>query len=247
MNTTSKRARVVYLLVCLLVAGALYLCFTITTNSGTWVMNPVNRHVYSNGMLNSAGTIYDSKGNILVKSVEGKRVYNEDKAVRSALLHLTGDTQGFISTGVQSLYKKELVGYNVFTGLYTGGKMRGNNIRLTVDSEVSKAALKALGDKKGAVAVYNYKTGEIICMVSTPTFDPENKPEDIGADTGGKYEGIYMNRCLSSSYIPGCTFKIVTAAAALENIKDINEQTFYCSGYIKRGMARLSATVCTVS
>ncbi len=198
-------------------------------------MNRVNRHVYSNGMLNTAGTIFDSKGNVLVESVDGKRVYNDDKAVRRALLHLTGDSQGFISTGVQNLYKKELVGYNVFTGLYTAGEVRGNDIRLTVDSEVSKAALKALGDRKGAVAVYNYKTGEIICMVSSPTFDPKNKPEDIDADTRGQYEGIYLNRCLSSSYIPGSTFKIITAAAALENIDDINEQTFYCSGSYKTG------------
>lgn len=235
MNTTSKRARVVYILVCLLVAGAVYLCFTITANGGTWVMNRANRHIYTNGMLNTAGTVFDSKGKALVESVDGKRVYNDDKVVRRAMLHVTGDSQGFISTGVQNLYKKELVGYNVLTGLYTAGEMRGNDIHLTVDSEVSKAALKALGDRKGAVAVYNYKTGEVICMVSSPTYDPENKPEDIESDTSGKYEGIYLNRCLSSSYVPGSTFKIVTAAAALENIPDINQQKFYCSGSYKTG------------
>lgn len=234
MNTTSKRARVVYIFVALLLAGVLYLCFSVVTNGGEWVMNRANRHIYTNGVLNSAGNIYDRNGDILAQSVDGgKRTYNEEKSVRKAMLHTVGDSQGFISTGVQNLYKKELIGYNVFTGLYTAGQTLGNDIYLATDNSVAKAALKALGDRKGAVAVYNYKTGEVLCMVSTPTFDPQNKPEDIDSDESGKYEGIYLNRCLSSSYIPGSTFKLITAAAALENISDINKQTFHCSGSYK--------------
>lgn len=235
MNTTSKRARVVYILVGLLVAGVLYLCFSIVANGGDWVMNRVNRHIYTNGVLNSAGSIYDRNGDILAQSADGKRVYNEDKNVRKAMLHVVGDSQAFISTGIQNLYKKELIGYNVLTGLYTAGQTLGNDITLTTDNSVAKAALKALGDRKGAVAVYNYRTGEVLCMVSTPTFDPQNKPEDIDSDESGRYEGIYLNRCLSSSYIPGSTFKLITAAAALENIQDIDEQTFHCDGSYKTG------------
>lgn len=199
-------------------------------------MNRANRHIYTNGVLNSAGNIYDRNGDILAQSVEGgKRTYNEDKAVRKAMLHVLGDSQAFISTGVQNVYKQELIGYNIFTGLYTAGQAPGNDLILATDNSVSKAALKALGDRNGAVAVYNYKTGEVLCMVSTPTFDPQNKPDDIDTDDSGKYEGVYLNRCLSSSYIPGSTFKLITAAAALENIDDINKQTFHCDGSYKTG------------
>lgn len=70
-------------------------------------------------------------------------------------------------------------------------------------------------------------------MVSTPTYDPYNKPTDIDSDTTGKYEAIYLNRFLSGVFTPGSTFKIVTAISALENIPDINSRTFTCTGQYK--------------
>ena len=95
------------------------------------------------------------------------------------------------------------------------------------------AALDALGDKKGTVAVYNYKTGEILCAVSTPAFDPENVP-DVALDPD-RYEGMYLNRFIQSKYTPGSIFKIVTLAAALESVPDILEQTFNCKGSCQIG------------
>jgi peptidoglycan glycosyltransferase len=81
----------------------------------------------------------------------------------------------------------------------------------------------------GTAAVYNYKTGEILCAVTTPTYDPDNIP-DIAGDTTGSYTGVYVNRFLQSKYIPGSIFKIVTLAAALESVPDIEERTFTCEG-----------------
>lgn len=235
MNTTARRARIVYLLVGILVIGVIYLFSSLMENCDEWVMSGYNRHIYTNGALKSAGTVYDREGDALVSTVNGKRTFASGKALRKSTLHVVGDAQGFISTGIQTTYRKELIGYNLLTGVYVAQKPAGSDVQLTVSGDVSKAALEALGNRKGAVCVYNYETGEIICMVSTPTFDPANKPEDVDTDTSGKYEGVYLNRCLSSSYIPGSTFKIITAAAALENISDINEREFHCDGSYKTG------------
>ena len=75
-------------------------------------------------------------------------------------------------------------------------------------------AYEALGGKSGTVAVYNYETGEILCMVSAPSYDPLNVPEDI--TTNDRYKGAYLNRFLSSTFTPGSVYKTVTLAAALE-------------------------------
>ena len=91
-----------------------------------------------------------------------------------------------------------------------------------------------MGDRKGTVGVYNYKTGELICAVTTPTFDPDHLP-DIENDPQGKYDGIFVNRFTQSCYIPGSIFKIVTLAAALEAIPDIQERTFVCKGSYQMG------------
>lgn len=71
-------------------------------------------------------------------------------------------------------------------------------------------------------------------MVSTPTFDVNNKPgrRRSKRNKNGQYTGVYLNRFLSASYPPGSTFKLVTAAAALETIPDIQERTYPC----KRGV-----------
>lgn len=67
----------------------------------------------------------------------------------------------------------------------------------------------------------NYKTGEMLGLVSVPSLDP------LGENTNPP-EGAYINRCLSASFIPGSIFKLITAAAAYEQIEDIDQRTFYC-------------------
>ncbi len=105
---------------------------------------------------------------------------------------------------------------------------KGNDLKLTLDARVCAAAFKALGGRPGAVGAYNYKTGELVCMVSSPSFDPVNPP-DLSGD-GGKYKGAYINRFLSAAFTPGSVFKLVTAAAAIDHLSDIGEQTFACKG-----------------
>ncbi len=63
---------------------------------------------------------------------------------------------------------------------------------LTVSADVQRTALAALDGRKGTVGVYNYKTGEILCAVSSPTYDPDDVPGRGGNPE--TYEGVYVNR-----------------------------------------------------
>lgn len=65
--------------------------------------------------------------------------------------------------------------------------------------------------------------------MTSPTYDPDNVP-DIEGDTTGTYTGVYLNRFLQSSYPPGSIYKIVTCAAALDCVPDIESRTFRCTG-----------------
>lgn len=234
MNNTTKRAYFLYVFIIAFLVGLGFMFYSFYTNGAEWASMPVNRHLYSNGQIINAGSIYDRNGVRLAYSENGKRRYNDSEVIRKAFLHSLGDTSGYISTGVQSVYGHQLSGYDFVNGVYNLKKYgRGNDVILTLDAEVCQIAYEALGERKGTVAVYNYETGEIICMVSTPTFDPLNKPTDI--DTNPDYVGAYINRFFTGVYTPGSTFKTVTAICAIENISDLDSRTFRCTGSYDAG------------
>ena len=231
MKSTTKRAFVVFLLVVFFTAGLVYLAINLGTNAEKWATLRANTHLVNDGSFIGAGNISDRNGVILAETVEGERVYNNSERIRRSVLHIVGDSEGFIASGVQTAYKKELIGYNLVTGIYSLKKYeRGNDVTLTIDSSVSAAAYDALGKGKGVVALYNYKTGELICSVSSPNFDIRNKPstEDIEQNEDGKYDGIYLNRLLDGLYTPGSVFKIITTACVLENVSDISSWEYEC-------------------
>lgn len=234
MKSTTKRGFIVLLLVAIFTVGLCYLAFNLGVNAEKWATLRVNNHlVNGDGSFIGAGNVLDRNGEVLAKTVDGDRVYNNSERIRRSTLHIVGDSEGYIESGVQTAYKRELIGYNLVTGIYSLKKYeRGNDVTLTIDASVSATALDALGSKKGIVAVYNYKTGEIICSVSSPNFDIRNKPstEEIEKNTDGKYEGIYLNRLLDGLYTPGSVFKIITASCVFENIPDIESWEYECEG-----------------
>ena len=220
MNRILKRSFVLIFVIFAFSAGILLYYFSLAVNSENWATYPANKHIYSNGILTKAGQITDRNGRVLAETKNGKRVYNKNADVRKATVHAVGDLNGFVATGMHSAYLKELCGYDPINGVYNvSGK--GNNIALTIDSDISVAAYKALGNRAGTVGIYNYQTGEIICMASTPTFDPAS-----GDTPSGK--GVYVNRLLSGVYAPGSIFKLVTALSALENLPDATDMQFSC-------------------
>ena len=225
---------VLYALIGAFVIGIGLFVAGIFMNGSEWASNRANRHIYSNGTIVNAGTIYDINGVELAKSSDNERIFAKSAAVRKAVLHVVGDTSGFISTGTHHIYRDVLSGYSLVEGIYnlkqTG---TGNDITLNIDSEANRIAYEALGNYDGAVAVYNYKTGQLLCSVSKPTYDIENKPEDLL--TNEKYDGVFLDKVTSGVYTPGSIMKIITAACAIENIPDIDSRTFECDGEFEVG------------
>ncbi|MBQ2389140.1 MAG: penicillin-binding protein [Clostridia bacterium] len=219
MKQMSLRSMFLLLFTIAFSVGLFALCYLSFANGDDWTSFPANRHIYKNGTLVNAGDITDRDGVVLATTEEGNRIYNPDFYTRVSTLHAVGDFKGFIKTGLSTSHWDTLTGYNRVTGLFSA-KSGGNNMELTLSAKVNTVALKALGNYSGAVGVYNYKTGEVLCMVSSPTYDPTKE--------GKEDEGIYINRFLSSSYPPGSTFKLVTAIAALETLDDAETRTYIC-------------------
>lgn len=226
MNRIARRAYVLIILILVLAAGAVFFVGEYLSKSGDWILFSGSPHLYSGNKVN-VGVIADNTGGLLADLRDG-RTYCENEQVRKSVLHWVGDRKGNVSVPFVEHYATELMGYDPINGIYTYGDTYGT-LNLTLSAKVQAAVLKAMGDRVGTVAVYNYQTGELICAVTTPTFDPDDVP-DIEGDTSGAYTGVYMNRFTQSKYIPGSIFKIVTLAAALETVPGIQEQRFTCTG-----------------
>lgn len=128
----------------------------------------------------------------------------------------------------------------------------GYDLMLTIDETIQhfaeKYAQKALYDNKAksvTIIVEKVKTGEILAMTSKPDFDP-NKPFELiykdrfpdfdklsQAEKNKIVQSMWRNRALTDTYEPGSTFKIVTAAAGLEEGVVNENSQFYCRGYVK--------------
>jgi len=229
MNRVASRAAIAVLLALLLVAGLGFFVAEYVMNAADWVMFSGSPHIYSGGNI-GCGTVVDAAGTVLL-DMNGGRTYASSESLRKATVHWLGDRSGSINAPALPSYAAELAGYDLVNGVYAYGNTSGT-AKLTIDGNVQTAALEALGDKKGTVAVYNYETGAILCAVTTPNFDPDNVP-DLENDESGRYEGMYVNRFLQSAYIPGSIFKIVTLATALEELPEAQDQTFYCSGELE--------------
>ena len=221
-NIKSRAYSTLLVAVCLLAGILVYVC-RYATQARDWVTFPANEAVYKNGRL-IAGEILDRRGVILADVADGARRYAADSATRVACLHLLGDREGNIGTGALLQFADLLTGYSAVTGLNAGGE----TLRLSVDSALCVTAQEALAGRKGAVLLMDYTNGEILCMTSSLSYDP-----DQGFDPGdARYEGVFINRCISAAYTPGSVFKLVTTAAAIETLPDLYERSFNCTGSV---------------
>ena len=226
MKKLEKRAILCLILAACLFLGLCLIVFRYVRNGHQWAMFYANEHVYTNGHL-AVGAIYDRNGKLLAqngKGTGGKPRYSDDYLTRVSTAHAVGDAAGFVSTGAESAFSDKIVGYKLLTGTYslTG---RGNDLKLSIDSSLNKTAYSALAGRKGLVAVYNYKTGEVVCMVSSPSFDPADPPSAKTAAAG-----TYLNKFISGRLTPGSIFKLVTSGAAIENLKDLDQFRYTCAG-----------------
>jgi len=149
-------------------------------------------------------------------------------------------SQAYGATQLEHIHDGILIGdddrlfFNRTIDMLTGKDRKGGNVVTTLNAKAQKAAYDALGDKKGSAVAIDPRTGAILALVSKPSYDPSsfagNSSKDAEAWQSLQKENNddepMLNRALRQTYPPGSTFKVVTAAAALESGKyDIDDKT----------------------
>jgi peptidoglycan glycosyltransferase len=117
----------------------------------------------------------------------------------------------------------------------TGKPIVGDTVVTTLDLEAQRVALDALGTKCGAVVALDPRSGKLLVMASSPTYNPNlveshfDKIDRVTADC--RPAAPLVNRASQGLYAPGSTFKVITAAAALESNRFTPDSGFYDPGY----------------
>jgi len=226
MKKIERRAILCLLVAVVLVTG---LCIFIARDfrhGAEWASYEGNRDVYADGDL-AKGALYDRHSELLMRNTSDGMEFNESSDIRAACMHITGDRDNNIATGANRIFVDRLIGYDFINGIYTLNN-QGKDIYLTLDAGLCATAYEALSGRRGTVGVYNYNTGEILCMVSSPTYDPTEPPDEVE-------EGTYINRLTGATFAPGSTFKLVTAAAAIEQLDDAYDYEIYCDSFVDYG------------
>ncbi|MBR6954557.1 MAG: penicillin-binding protein 2 [Clostridia bacterium] len=217
-------------------ALAVYGSYSVLTYGNRWFSSIRNPRVRTQREQVIPGDILDTDGVVLASTdPEGNRRYAEDPAVRRALVHLVGDRQGHVSNGVETFQTSYLYGFQASLldqvgDLLAGNARTGDSVQLTVSAPLTAALADAFrqhettAGKPAAAVILNWKTGAVAALTSLPSFDPE----DIGGtvDAGDK---AFWNRVTQARIPPGSTFKIVTAASALDHLPQAREVTVTCS------------------
>ena len=219
------------LVVVMFVALAAWFAMTVYTQGSIWASDVRNNRLRATTSLR--GDITDRDGNLLATTdADGTRRYHQNAGVRMALSQTVGDTAGMSGTGIESFYSSTLLDISAsltdrLGELFNSKSHVGSSVQITVDGPLQAYIASQFPEGyRGAVCVTNYRTGEILAMVSLPGYDPysitgrENDVEDTA----------YLNRCLQGLYTPGSVFKIVTLASALANDAGVTGQSFSCAG-----------------
>jgi penicillin-binding protein A len=143
-----------------------------------------------------------------------------EKSLNGVLTGTERDLEGLVERQLDELRGKPIVGDTVVT---------------TLDIRAQRVALEALGRTCGAVVALDPRSGKLLVMASSPSYDPnlvENRFEQIGRITAGcRPAAPLVNRGSQGLYPPGSTFKVVTLAAALESHRFTPDSTFFDPGY----------------
>lgn len=221
------------LLILMFALVAAYFCYSVYFYGGRWIANPYNPRISSQKQHVVMGTLTDRDGTVLAYTDEsGTRRYNSNAATRKAVSQVVGDSSGKVSTGADTFHAQYLLGFrsSIFERLadaFTGTTQRGDDVELTISERLSRYISEQFPrDKRGAVVVMNYKTNEILALVSMPQFDPT----DMDSALVDEAAGALVNRATQGLYPPGSTFKTVTALAGMEYLSDWQSFQVECTG-----------------
>ena len=233
-----KQVFVTGVLVCSLFAAmTVYFLVYTNRNSKKLFENDYNKREEALLEKNVRGKIYAASGEVLAETIQDQ----DGNDVRSypyknLFSHIVGYTYKG-GSGVEQLQNYNLMHSDISLSDKAsydaaGERYPADDVYTTLDLALQQAASDALGDNRGAVIVTEVDTGNILCMVSKPDFDPndiEAEWERLGADTDS---GTLVNRVTQGLYAPGSTFKIFDAIELMdEDMAAANAFSYNCIGY----------------
>ena len=185
---------------------------------------PGNNHTIIKQAAVKRGSITTSDGVLLARSVEENGAYQREYPAGD----LASQVVGYYSvqygmSGIEASCNDTLTGKRDYASWIdvlnqqAGINTPGNDVVLTIDSDIQRAAQEALKGYTGACVVIDAKTGAVLAMASSPTYDAAQYAEVIAAASADPTNSSLLNRATQAQYPPGSTFKIVTLATAFEN------------------------------
>ena len=135
------------MLVIMLLAGTGLFGYRFVKHGGEWATFYGNTQIYTDGMINR-GTITDRYGEELLRCTPDGFMYTGDYETRVATVHAVGDPHGNISDGAISVFRSQLIGYDILNGTYDN-TANGKKIALTIDANANRTAYEALAGRTG--------------------------------------------------------------------------------------------------
>ncbi len=215
MSRITRRAFSVLLIALAILFGMAVFVLRYVDEGRSWAL------YFAGANSGAGGELRDRNGVLLASFDATKNAFSADPETRVACYHITGDYWDRSGTGALSAYWDRMQEYSLIAGTT---KKEPKQFTLTVDASLCRTAYSAVGyNRRGAAMLMNYRTGEVLAMVSAPSVDPINGEVPVA-------ESAFINRCLSASFAPGSVFKLVTAAAAIEDVPDLYSRRFLCEG-----------------
>ena len=225
MNSNKKIIFVLVIMSVLFLSIFVYLTYFTLFQADGLVSSNYNRRLWEKEESVLRGSIFDRRGTVLAeseKSSEGgqKRIY----PYGSLYTHVIGyNTRSYGKTNLELSYNDYLLKTESLTEIIQYGMddaelKKGSDLITTLDHRLMAEARDAMNGRNGAVVALNPKTGEVLCLYSGPSFDPnEDALVKNWPDLSMRDDSPFLARATQGLYAPGSTFKIAVTAAALEH------------------------------
>ena len=221
-----KRLTVIVIVFSLMFAALVAnLTLIMIVNAEEYQSMPGNNHTLAKQAETERGTISTYDNVVLAQSVENEDgSYSRIYPAGPLASHVVGYySEQYGTSGIEASYNDTLQGtqdYATWTDVineYAGVNRAGNDVKLTINSKVQQAAQDALDGYSGACVVLDPRTGAVLAMASSPTYDAADAEALLEQTASGVESSSLLNRATQSLYAPGSTFKTLTLATALEN------------------------------
>lgn len=230
--------RVLVLLCFLFLSIVVYLTYFELFQKDKVLTSSYNKRQWGQEDATLRGSILDRNGVVLAYSTDNEKKNKRVYPFGSLYSQLIGYNSSIYGKSLlEAQYNKELLNVREFAPILdiqqklAGEQAIGNNLYLTLDHKLQMKAKKLLGSRNGAIVVMQPRTGEILAMVSKPDFNPSSeKLEQQWQDLIESKEHPFVPRATQGLYVPGSTFKVLIAAAAVES--GMSDRTFNDEGSI---------------